>query len=315
MKRLSAAAYSEVRAWIYRNARPLELAMWQLDFEHGSPEQVADMLSFYQNEDGGFGHAVEPDSWNPESSPYNTMIAAGILRGIGLAEQGHPVLEGIFRYLESGEHSSDRGWHFSIPSNDSYPRAPWWTYSEELNEVQDMGITAALCALILRYGSGHKELFERACGYVDRILDQVGGTKDFGEMGAGGLGMLMQDIEAAGLSGRFDCGKIKESLPELVDRTIERDPEKWAQYTPRPSDFITSPASGYYQGNEAVVEAELDYLIDTRTPGGVWPITWTWFDLGQVYGKEFAVSEIWSMAGKAVEKMRFLRNFGRIEME
>ena len=43
MKKLSAAAYNEVRTWIYRNARPLELALWQFDFENGSPERVADM--------------------------------------------------------------------------------------------------------------------------------------------------------------------------------------------------------------------------------------------------------------------------------
>ena len=61
------------------------------------------------------------------------------------------------------------------------------------------------------------------------------------------------------------------------------------------------------------MEAELDYLIDTRNPGGVWNITWTWFDLGEVYPKEFAVSENWWMASKAIEKMRFLRAFGRIE--
>ena len=198
MKKLSAAAYNEVRTWIYRNARPLELALWQFDFENGSPERVADMLRFYQNEDGGFGNGVEPDSWNPESSPYATMIAAGMLRGIGLAEQGQPILEGIFRYLESGVHTSERGWHFGIPSNDRYPRAPWWCYSEELNAVQDMGITAALCALILRYGRGHGALYERACGYVDQILEQAAARENFGEMGAGALGILVQDIEAAG---------------------------------------------------------------------------------------------------------------------
>ena len=61
------------------------------------------------------------------------------------------------------------------------------------------------------------------------------------------------------------------------------------------------------------METELDYLIDTRNPGGVWNITWTWFDLGEIYPKEFAVSENWWMSSKAIEKMRFLRAFGRIE--
>ena len=41
MKKLSKAAYREVRTWIYRNARPLELALWQFCFEGGTREPVS----------------------------------------------------------------------------------------------------------------------------------------------------------------------------------------------------------------------------------------------------------------------------------
>ena len=124
MKKLSAAAYNEVRTWIYRNARPLELALWQFDFENESPERVADMLRFYQNEDGGFGNAVEPDCWNTESSPYAVLVVTGMLRRIGFTDSNHPVLRGMLQYLDSGAHVSEDGWNFSIPSNDAYPRLP-----------------------------------------------------------------------------------------------------------------------------------------------------------------------------------------------
>ena len=62
----------KAREFIYRNARPLELAQWQYHFENGSKENVLAVLSFYQNKDGGFGHALEADSWNPNSSPVQT---------------------------------------------------------------------------------------------------------------------------------------------------------------------------------------------------------------------------------------------------
>lgn len=312
MKGLGTVPYNEIRTWIYRYARPLELALWRFYFEDGSREDVVEKLGFYQNDDGGFGNGVEPDSWNPESSPYHTMIAISILREVGFTDTKHPMVQGIFRFLESGVHSSEDGWHFSIPSNDNYPRAPWWTYDETLNSVQDMGVTAGLCAFILRYGDKQSTVYAKALGYVDRILDKIKRTKDFGEMGAGGLGILMLDLDAAGLCSRFDCSEVREMLPKLVNGTMERDPAKWAFYTPRPSEFIRSPESFYYQGNEEIVETELDYVIDTRNPGGVWNITWTWFDLGEKYPKEFAVSEIWWMASKAIEKVRFLKAFGRI---
>ena len=46
--------YEKARAFMYRNARPLELALWQYHFENASADRVLHALSFYQNEDGGF---------------------------------------------------------------------------------------------------------------------------------------------------------------------------------------------------------------------------------------------------------------------
>lgn len=313
MKTLDTRAFEEIKTWIYRNARPIDLALWQYNFESGSREKVMEMLGYYRNEDGGFGGALEPDCWNTESSPYSTMIAIGILRSIGFTDASHPMIQGIFRYLDNTEYCSEDGWFFCIPSNDNFPRAPWWTYDENVNAVQSMGITAALCAFVLRYGECQSALYAKACGYVDRILEKLEATEDFGETGVGGLGILLNDIIESGLSSRFDCSVMKKMLMEQVNSSIERDPEKWAFYTPRPSEFIFSPDSHFYPGNEEIVEKELDYLIGTRNPGGVWNITWTWFQMGEQYGKEFAVSENWWMASKAIEKINFLKRFRRID--
>lgn len=60
--------FHKAKRFIYRNARPLDFARWQYHFENGSKEAFLDALSYYQNNDGGFGHAIEPDAWNPNSS-------------------------------------------------------------------------------------------------------------------------------------------------------------------------------------------------------------------------------------------------------
>lgn len=313
MKKLSSTAFKEIKNWIYRNARPLELALWQLEFEDGSPEAVVERMQVYQNEDGGFGNAMEPDCWNTESSPYTTLIAVGMLREIGFMDVQHPMLQGIFHFLESGVHSDENGWHFGIPSNDQFPRAPWWTYNEDVNAVQDLGITAGLCAFILRYGQSKPELYRRAKYYVERMLERLSRTEDFGEMGAGNLAVLAADIEECGLAERFDVSSIKAAMPKLIDRTIERDAEKWAYYTPRPSLFIRSPKSPGYKNNQEIVEKELDYLIETRRPEGVWGIPWTWMQMLEQYAKEFAITENWWMANKAIENLKFLRAFDRID--
>ncbi|MBS6643061.1 MAG: hypothetical protein KH366_05715 [Clostridiaceae bacterium] len=312
MKKLDQKAYCEVKNWMHRNARALELAVWQYHFEDGSREKIVEELAYYQNEDGGFGNVLEADCWNPESTPYTTLIAIGILRDIGAFDPADPMVQGIFRYLENCRYCSFQGWFFSIPSNDQCPRAPWWTYDEEANALHGTGITASLAGTILHYADRDSELFKKAAGYAKQLLDKVKTTEDLGEMGAGGIFMLVGDIEQSGLSSQFDCTAAKQRLPELVNQAIERDVNKWSGYCMRPSECIPSPHAPAYKGNEEIVEKELDYLIETRNPGGVWNITWSWFDLGERYGREFAISENWWKASKAIDKMRFLRNFGRL---
>lgn len=315
MKMLDKKAFQEIDIWINQNARPLELALWNYDWKNGSKEAVAQALAYYQNPDGGFRGIVEPDSWNPESSPYATMIALSYLRRVAYVEDvgtSHPMIQGIFKYLESGQHSDENGWHFGIPSNDNYAHAPWWTYDEEVNRVQDMGITAGLCCFILQFAEPESKLYQKASGYTRTMLEKVMAVEDFGEMGAGGLYGLLGVLFQRGLINEYPCEGLKERLEAAIDKTIERDPEKWKDYTPRPSQFIDSPLNPLYPQNKDIVEQELDYLLDTRNPGAVWNITWCWFDLQEQYAREFAISENWWMAIKAIEKMMFLRSFGRI---
>ncbi len=101
MKTLSRQAYEEIRRWIYRNARPLELALWQCHFEGGSKEEVLHRLQFYQNSDGGYGNTIEPDNWNPVSSPYAAHFVIRILKQIDFLDTSHPVYQDLFRFLEN----------------------------------------------------------------------------------------------------------------------------------------------------------------------------------------------------------------------
>ena len=78
--------YQIARTFIYRNARPLDIARWQYHFDGGSKEAVLTALAAYQNEDGGFGHALEPDCWNPNSAPIQTWTATEVLREIDFTD-------------------------------------------------------------------------------------------------------------------------------------------------------------------------------------------------------------------------------------
>ena len=80
------AVFEKARTFMYRNARPLDLARFQYHFENGTQEAVLHALSFYQNADGGFGHAIEADNWNPNSIPLHANGANSIFREIGMTD-------------------------------------------------------------------------------------------------------------------------------------------------------------------------------------------------------------------------------------
>lgn len=313
MKKLSKADFKEIQAWMHRNARPLELALWKFHFEGGSRDAVVAALQYYQNADGGFGNALEPDCWNPDSSPYTTLVAINLLRGVGFADMAHPMAQGILRYLESGAHRLERGWDFNIPTNNGFAHAPWWTYDDAANATESIGVTAGLAGFILTHGDRNSTLYAKAMEYAGSLIGRLSEQGQHGDMGVSGYIGLLEDIGLAGLAGRFDCAFLRQRLASLVNGAIERDDSKWLHYCPRPSGFIKSPDSAYYQGNKEIVDRELDYLIETRPAGGVWGITWSWFENNGKYPKEFAISENWWRAAKCIEHLIFLQNFQRLD--
>lgn len=313
MRKLTLEDYEEIRSWIYRNSRPLELSIWKYHFEKGSAEEVISALSFYQNDDGGFGNGLEADNWNPNSSPYTTLVAINILKSINFTDKNHSVINGIFKFLDSNVYCLEEGWDFNIPSNNDYAHAPWWTYNEEANKVEGIGVTADLAGFILTNSKGNSEIYKKALKFSDAVINKLRNLSNYGDMGISGCCILLDSIKQAKLTERFDCEFITKRLKELVHASIVRDTERWITYSVRPSNYITTTESIFYKGNEDIVSQELDYIIETRPKNGVWDITWSWFELNDKYPKEFAISENWWKAERAIEKIQFLKNFNRLD--
>lgn len=91
--------FTEIKEWMYRNARHIELCLWQYLFEDGDRESVLNALMKYQNDDGGFGNALEADNWNLNSSPITTQHALKILKLINFYDMEHKIYKGIWKYL------------------------------------------------------------------------------------------------------------------------------------------------------------------------------------------------------------------------
>ena len=72
MKTLTTASFSLARRFVEEKARPVDEALFAYTFEDGKPEAVWEALRSFANEDGGFGHGMEPDCRLPGSSVLGT---------------------------------------------------------------------------------------------------------------------------------------------------------------------------------------------------------------------------------------------------
>lgn len=309
MKKLSANEFHEIRRWMYRNARPVDLAIWQYHFEGGSKDAVLLALSAYQNSDGGFGLALEADSWNPNSSPYTTGTAIEILKEIGFSDLHHPLVQGILAYLDSGAYFSEKGWPFTIPTNSDYPHAPWWTYNEDTNTEYGFFCTSVLVGFLLRYADKASGLYAKALAISDSMVGTILKSEQVDVHDLQGYCGFLGALRQTGLDDRYDCALFESKLIKFVYNSIERDPAKWPSYSMRPSMYIDSPGSLFYAGNEDVVENELEYILNSRKAQGVWDISWSWAE----YPAEFAVSANWWKALWATRNLMLLKAFDRIE--
>jgi hypothetical protein len=221
MLKMDAKGFNEVRQWMYRNARHLDLMLWQYEFENGSKEAVLDALSFYQNEDGGFGNALEPDSWNPNSTPYTTTHAISILKTIEFTDVQHPISRGILRFLDSGAYFSENGWEWSIPTNNDYPHAPWWNF-EQTDSTSQFGLSCNIVCFILSVCQKDSILYDKAVIVIQNIINRLRKPIEYDIAGGNvhGICALVETLQKHDMLDKFEAAFLPETAKKMVANAI-----------------------------------------------------------------------------------------------
>ena len=151
--------------FVYAHARLLERHRLAHLLGHAGPEPVVQALRAYRNDDGGFGHAIEPDMRGPLSQPVGIHTALEILHEVGAREDElvHRAADWLTTITRD-----DGGIPFCLPTVADYPRNPIWQPADESSVIQTAANAAALHAL----GAEHPWL-ARADAYIWRWLDAL----------------------------------------------------------------------------------------------------------------------------------------------
>ena len=306
---LSQVHVQEVKHFVYRNARPLDLCRWQFLFEGGSADSVRKALTAYQNEDGGFGHALEADAWNPLSTPLQTSTAVHILWETSLLEKNHPMIWCMLQYLDSGADMQGDRWLSVVSTNNNAPHAPWWEMDSISTSHSEFNPTVILAGFGLYFAPAGTALFTRCKKIASELIAAFLSSPDISMHSLLCIESLLGWIKKANLITSFPIEALEKELLAQMSRLILADADKWEGYACRPSEFIHSPQHPLYADFQALIDKELDWLEAVRNEEGVWDITWSWTG----YEKAFAISENWWKTDIALRNMRFLKAFHRLE--
>lgn len=248
--------------FIWENARLLERAIFEYRFCKGSPSRILHVLKAYQNEDGSFGHALEPDLRAPDGHPLFIEFALRTLYECRIRD--HNMVYKVCDFL-----SKHADFHQGIPtifsSSQQFPRAAHW--NNPASEQPSCDRLTGLVGLVNWHKVEHPWLHEAlnicethvaSAHYDDAhtilnalcLIESLSNQKD--------VNMLRDKLSRELFKAKFFC----------LDVPVR-------QYGLTPLSFAPLPDS-YCRDlfSDAQIDAHLNDLESKQEEDGGWPIQW-----------------------------------------
>ena len=243
-------------------ARVLDRRVFQRLFQGGAPEPVRDAIAAYRNDDGGFGHALEPDLRTAASQPAAVEMALRIMDAADAWDEH--LVRGAIDWLASIA-PSDGGATFVLPTLSQGPHAPWWVPAEgnPVSLIQTGEIAGVLYARDFAHPwrDGATEAMWRG---IDQLTEPMA-YEMFGVLA------FLQHVP--------DRSRASDALQRIGRSLFDRglvalDPDATGE-THSPLDFAPLPDSiARPLFDDATIEAHLDHLAGAQREDGGWMFNW-----------------------------------------
>lgn len=266
--KLTPEKFTQAETLIRSSGRELDQRLFDFHFQNGPAEAVLNALAAYQNEDGGFGHALEPDFRLPTSSPMATSVAFQVMVAVDAAAD-HPLVQDGIRYLLSTYHKEGGYWPKTPAAVNDYPHAPWWHVGD--NPIPDEEAwpnpTIELIGYLYRY-------------------DSLVPAEFLAEVTA----RAQQNLNALTLfADRYSLLCWLRAVPELpsllrtpAEAKIRDTFASWYPFNPDTLHelnllaFAPSPDSLLALMYSQVMRPQLDALVQAQEEDGGWSPAWAW---------------------------------------
>jgi hypothetical protein len=269
---MNAPDFDAAAAFIAANARIIDRRRFGRLFGDDDARPVRDAVAAYRNEDGGFGHALEPDCRAAGSQPLAVEMALRIMDETGAWDDA--LVRGTCDWLAAVA-PAEGGAAFIEGTLSGWPHAPWW--------VPEAGHPASVIATGLIAGTLHARNVSHP--WLDQAAELMW-TKIDALARSGGAGLQ------GGPGGEYEMLGVLAFLQHVPDRDrahelfgrvgpliIERNMVALEPGAPgevhNPLDYAPEPDSLARElFDDATIKANLDHLAQAQLEDGGWTFNW-----------------------------------------
>ena len=309
MKLLTKQKQDDMARQVSLKSRDIDICIFSALDGSLPKEMLLDCLMLYVNNDGGFGHGLYIDNYNVNSSVYQVYEAFRLLDMLDFDsscqnELYDEIINKACNYLYNRVPPVKGIWNPNTKSNNDYAHSKEFEYNEENKKLFGLHPTAALLGYTLLFVKPTKAYYKKALATLPLILKEFYAKEEFTKYELISFNSLLNSLRKCNLL-LDDQKKIEEKLTEYVKKNISNDFKN--KKANRPLEVALYLEDSAF---DDLKNQELDYLIDSIAPHGMWDYNESWgYDK---YAEEDSAKLKWIGAG-TVNNYFLLKKYGRLE--
>lgn len=258
-------AFTAGDKFLSKQARLLDRRLFATCFLGAPATGVVDALRGYQNDDGGFGHGLEPDKRCPASLPVDVEVAFHAMSTAAAPDEAMVRRACDFLARAAAEVGAGGAVPLAFPVIEAFPRAAhWteWTYEPGINP------TAGLVGLLYKLGVEHPWMTQATKYCWEKV--ESGQVLDFVHTFSEAL-IFLEHVPDRKRADKC-AAELAGSIAAVPGLHLDPDAEG---YGLSPLHFAPTARSRWRSlFTDEQIEAHLDKLASTQQADGGWAISW-----------------------------------------
>ncbi len=303
MLKLSKENQKTIEMQMYNKARDIDVAVFNCMTRPDFPKMFfSTALSGFQNRDGGFGHALEIDNYNKESSVIQILEAFRLSRLAGASFKDDTFLADTFKKVGNYLYNRLTSWDAVIPSNNNAICASWYKYNDVNIKRFGDAPKPELVGYTLYFYDETSPYYKKAFKMADEVINKFLNKNEFTDEELISYAAFVNLLKEKNL---FSDKNLLNHLIEVSKDVISND--DYSKYRIMPIDVFYD-----YTGNKEVddaIDKNLDYILSSIKSHGLWEAN---FDWSQEIA-EGSTAQIKWIGRISCKYLYILKKFNRIE--